>query len=121
MYNPDLLSNHPVITRDISMFVPGNVSWATIQEIIREYAGRYMTCVVLVEVFNKGEPSSHRDCARCKQKGFVKVPDIPDGFLRSMFIRLTYQHTERTLTNQEVNAWHSLAVHALEKKGCRLR
>jgi phenylalanyl-tRNA synthetase beta subunit len=120
-YNPDLLSNHPTVVRDISIFAPKNrLSWGTIHELIRSNGGPTLRKVNLLEFWEHGAPNSHKDCEVCKASGKVFAPATPEGYV-CLFIKTVYQHTERTLTNIEVNERHDQVRNALARAGAILR
>ena len=121
-YNPDLLSNHPAVLRDLSMFVPKrDMNWALITELIRGNGGPNLRKIDLLEYWEHGAAAnSHKDCEACKQRGPVHAPKTPEGYV-CMFIKMTYRHTERTLTNVEVNENDFKIRKALERAGAILR
>ena len=78
------ISLYPYMTRDIAIFVPTTVAQAELEKIIDTYAGALMIRRDLFDVFTKK-----------LETGEEKT---------SYAFRIVFQSTERTLTDDEINA-----------------
>ncbi|MEX2489734.1 MAG: phenylalanine--tRNA ligase subunit beta, partial [Pseudomonadales bacterium] len=97
----DALSRHPEVRRDIAIIVGEAVTAAQIEACIRETAGRTLKHLTLFDVY--------------QGKGI-------DPNAKSLALGLTFQHPDRTLTDEEINTQIDKVVASLEKEfGARLR
>jgi len=89
------LSKFPATSRDIAMLVDENLPVSDMLEVISGVAGDYLTEKVIFDVY--------------QGKG------IEEG-KKSIAIGLTWQHTSRTLNEEEINQWMENSIQALVSK-----
>jgi len=82
-YQP--ISEYPAITRDISLAVKGDVAFAQIQKVAFDSNAKHLTSMEFIEEY-KGEK-------------------IASGY-RGVVFSLTYQSSEKTLSDDEINGCH---------------
>lgn len=91
----------PSTERHVAILLPDQVSAATIGVIIKEIGGNLVKSYELFDVY--------------------KGPQIPEGW-KSLAYGITYQHPERTLTDEEINRLHEEIKAAIkERLGAQLR
>jgi len=95
------LAQYPSVSRDMAMLVDDGVTHGTIMRVIEATAPRELTGVELFDIFH-GEGL--------------------DKGKKSLGYSLTYQSGERTLTDEEANALHTVIKEALRRElGCQFR
>jgi phenylalanyl-tRNA synthetase beta chain len=87
-------SNFPYMRRDIAFWVDKNVSFETLRTVILENAGSYLQDLRLFDIYQHPVNSMQRSIA----------------------LGLLWQHTDRTLTEQEVDKWQVNIIHALQSQ-----
>lgn len=97
-YTP--LPRFPAVLRDIAVVASEDVPYQRVEEVIREAGGGLLESVKLFDVY-RGE-------------------HVPEG-TRSLALSLSFRHSERTLTDEEVDEVVAQIVRALEQIGARLR
>jgi phenylalanyl-tRNA synthetase beta chain len=90
----ETLSKFPEMRRDLAIIVDEKISVAKVTQAIELSAGKWLTGVRLFDVY-QGQ-------------------GIENG-QKSLALGLTWQHPERTLTDDEVNQWVEQAVEHLSK------
>ena len=87
-------SKYPAVRRDLAILVGRETSWSAIERAVREAAGEHMTALHVFDVY-QGEHIS------------------PDQ--KSVALSVFWQHAERTLQDDEVQALFDGIVHQLQK------
>lgn len=90
-----VLPKFPAVTRDIAMVVEDMVTVGEIENIIGRAGKELLEDVKLFDVY--------------------KGKQVPEGF-KSVAYSLLYRHTEKTLTDDEVNKVHNNVIKALTEK-----
>lgn len=86
-------SKFPEVRRDLAIIIRNEVTYAEVQHIARQQAGDYLTGVRVFDVF-EGEA-------------------IGEG-RKSLALSLFWQHPERTLNDDEIQAWFNAVIDALK-------
>ncbi|BES72109.1 phenylalanine--tRNA ligase subunit beta [Marinobacter nanhaiticus D15-8W] len=86
-------SKFPEVRRDLAIIIGNEVTYAEVQRIARQQAGEYLTGVRVFDVF-EGEA-------------------IGEG-RKSLALSLFWQHPERTLNDDEIQAWFNAVIDALK-------
>ena len=94
------LPRYPAGLRDIAVVVPRSLPAVRLERAIREAGGGLVERVALFDLYEGSQ--------------------IP-GERRSLAFTITYRHSDRTLTESEINAVHSDIEKALNKMGAELR
>ena len=89
------VSKYPEVRRDMAIVIREDIGFAEIEKVIDEEAGEFLCDVNLFDVY--------------QGKG------IADNY-KSLALSLVWQHSERTLNDQEVNDWFSHSVTALQQQ-----
>ncbi len=98
-YRP--LPKYPAVERDLALVVKKEVLSAQVERCIRELGGQLLEKVELFDVYEGAQ--------------------IPEGY-KSLAYSLSYRASDRTLTDEEINALHDSIVKGLEERlGARLR
>lgn len=91
----EALSVFPSVRRDIAVLLKASLSATEISKVVRDAAGTGLVDLVIFDVY--------------QGKG------IPDGF-KSVALGLTLQHSQRTLTDAEVEEMIAKVIRALQEK-----
>ena len=95
------LPKFPASERDIAITVNRSIPVAEIEQVIREFGGKYLLQVSLFDVYESEQIGKEN---------------------RSLAYRLTFQCEERTLTDEEVNeAFQAIVDHLAERFEAKLR
>jgi phenylalanyl-tRNA synthetase beta chain len=97
-YTP--VSPYPFIARDIAMWVPGDVTWETINSIVAQVGNPLVVRTYLFDTFSK---------------------EIEGAQKTSYAFRLIFQSFEKTLTDDEVNEMMNPYYETLKAKGYEIR
>jgi phenylalanyl-tRNA synthetase beta chain len=91
------LSKYPSMRRDVSFWVEENVVCQDMEQAIRESAGKFLTDLTLFDVYHSKDSDNKR---------------------RSLSWSLYFQHAERTLTDEEIQACIQSVIASVESN-CR--
>jgi phenylalanyl-tRNA synthetase beta chain len=105
VYTP--IPRYPAVERDFSFIFSREVEFAKISQAVSGLSIPEMVSFAPVEVF---EP----------KPGSPAAKNLGEGNY-SLLVRAKFQSSERTLRDEEVNAWSQQIIAALEKLGGRLR
>lgn len=95
------VSPYPFIVRDVALFVPTNISWETVEEIVKPHLTPLVVSFDLFDTFTK---------------------TFEDGSQKTSYaFRLVLQSYERTLTDGEANAVADAVYEALKGNGWEIR
>ncbi len=93
-------SKYPRITRDLSLVVPDNINWQTLEVIVRSQTTIPLTNVLPFDIYRGSElPTNHYGIA----------------------VRLVFRSNTDTLTDQAVEQWMTQILVDLKQKGIQLR
>ncbi|HEX8924757.1 MAG TPA: phenylalanine--tRNA ligase subunit beta, partial [Terriglobales bacterium] len=105
VYTP--IPRYPAVERDFSLIFSRAVEFAKIAQAVSALSIPEMVSFAPVEVF---EPKAGSPAAKNLGEGNY-----------SLLVRAKFQSSERTLRDEEVNAWSQQIIAALEKLGGKLR
>ena len=91
---------YPKVRRDLCLFVPKKVKYTQIESIIHENTNNYLKEVLLFDIYSGNQ--------------------VPDG-CASMSIGLVFQHTERTLVENDVQPMITQCIAALKQINVNIR
>jgi phenylalanyl-tRNA synthetase beta subunit len=94
------VSSYPFITRDIAMWVPGDVSWESIATLCDQVRSPLVSRVDLFDTFSK------------EIEGVKKT---------SYAFRIVFQSHEKTLTDEEVNTYMETYYSLFKERGFEIR
>ncbi|MCL1893127.1 MAG: phenylalanine--tRNA ligase subunit beta [Holophagaceae bacterium] len=95
-------SRHPVVTRDLSLFVPVSLCYEKLEKTIKDS----LENAPIIEI-------------RCID--VFKDHKLIESGKQTMLIRLKFQAFDKTLTSEEVEGWVSRAIEATKMQGAFLR
>lgn len=97
-YSP--ISPYPFVLRDIAVFTPESITAEDVAQVIDETAGEFLVRKDLFDVFRK---------------------EFPEGPKISYAYHLVFQSSQRTLTDNEVNAAMAKTEEAMRERGWQVR
>jgi len=105
LYRP--VSNHPAITRDISVAVPGDDDVELLGDRVRDVLGEEADAVEAVQVLSETPGEDLADVAR------ERLGLIPGQ--KNVLLRVVLRHPARTMTRQEANALRERVYRAVHQ------
>ena len=94
------INRQPFAERDLAIILPETVSYATVENILKQSAGEYLASVEVFDVY-RGE-------------------NIPQNKY-SLAVRLRFQHPQRAFTDEEINTYMANVISKLDSLGYDIR